>query len=515
MYQLGIDFGTSFTKAAVYEVGSNKKPRPVPLSSGAKRGDYSIPTVAFVSSNGAITIGDDALNSKNNTNGKFYYNFKPELDTINEASFERRDLIRNIIVTFLREIKQKAEIYCKKHFNYEQTFEDVVITVPASSPKGGVRYYLMKRCAEIAGFNDVIIIPEPEAAAYCLLGDRVRSQEMNNKLFLIYDFGGGTFDTSIIKVYDEHIQVVDESVGSDNEQKWGGIYIDSLIGMDYVRKSDYAKGQVQILRDQNGTLAQRLDASDHLRDYPVRIKIYLSKEDKFVAPAKYSYTLTREEFELMIKGMVDNTIESTLSLLDRAHNDKLCDDIHSVYKVFLVGGTSQIPFVSSRWHFNKNALKANFSIDLNSDLNIIALGAARYRELRLSSQELIAKGKRYAEQGNYSDAAAYFNNAGDGEGLFYYGLLYYIGAIGRRRQPAKAYKLFKESEYMHASLMMALMKFNNDGVLKDDHEAKRLLSGLPDTTLKKSLLKVLEGGRNAEDFDVIYNFDAKTLFQIQ
>lgn len=510
MYQLGIDFGTSFTKAAVYEVGSNKKPRPVPLSNGVKREDYCIPTVAFVTSNGAkITIGDEALNSKNNPNGKFYYNFKPELDTINEASSEHRELIRKIIVTFLREIKQKAEKYCK----YEQTFEDVVITVPASSPKGGVRYYLMKRCAEIAGFKDVIIIPEPEAAAYYLLGDRVRSQEMNNKLFLIYDFGGGTFDTSIIKVFDEHIQVVDESVGSDNEQKWGGIYIDSLISMDYVRNSDYAKGLVQILRDKKSSFAQRLNASDHLRDYPVRIKINLSKEDKFVSP--YSYTLTRDAFELMIKGMVDNTIESTLSLLERAHNDKLCDDIHSVYKVFLVGGTSRIPLVSSRWHFKKDALKANFFIDINPDLNIIALGAALYRELRLSPQELIAKGKRYAENGNYSDAAAYFNNAGKGEGLFYYGLLYFIGVIGRKRQPAKAYKFFKESGYMQASLMMALMKFNNDGVLKDDQEAKRLLADLPDTKLKKSLLRVLEGGRDVEDFDVIYNFDAKTLFQTE
>ena len=510
MYQLGIDFGTSFTKAAVYEVGTNNKPRPVPLSSGAKREDYCIPTVAFVSNNGGkITIGDEALNSKNNPNGKFFYNFKPELDTINEASSEHRDLICKIIVTFLREIKQKAEKNC----NPKQTFEDVVITVPASSPKGGARYNLMKRCAEIAGFKDVIIIPEPEAAAYYLLGNRVRSQEMNNKLFLIYDFGGGTFDTSIIKVYDEHIQVVDESVGSDNEQKWGGIYIDSLIGMDYIRKSDYAKGRVQILKDQNSSFAQRLNASDHLRDYPVRIKTTLSKEKKFVSP--YSYILTRDELELMIKGMIDNTIESTLSLLERAHNDKLCDDIHSVYKVFLVGGTSRIPLVSSRWNFNKNALKANFSIDINSDLNIIALGAACYRELRLSPQELIAKGKRNAENGNYSNAAAYFNNAGNGEGLFYYGLLYYIGVIGRKRQPAKAYKLFKESGYMSASLMMALMKFNNDGVMKDDKEAKNLLSGLPNTKLKKSLLRVLEGGRDAEDFDVIYNFDAKILFQTQ
>jgi len=91
---------------------------------------------------------------------------------------------------------------------FKQTFDDVVITVPASAKKGGVRYEFMLCCAKNVGFNDVIIIPEPIAAAYYLLGDRVHSKEMDEKLFLIYDFGGGTFDTSIIKVCDQQIQVI-------------------------------------------------------------------------------------------------------------------------------------------------------------------------------------------------------------------------------------------------------------------------------------------------------------------
>lgn len=64
MYQLGIDFGTSFTKAAVYEVGTDNY-YPVPLDTGAKRKDRSIPSVAYVSSNGqSIRIGDEAINSR-------------------------------------------------------------------------------------------------------------------------------------------------------------------------------------------------------------------------------------------------------------------------------------------------------------------------------------------------------------------------------------------------------------------------------------------------------------------
>lgn len=504
MYQLGIDFGTSFTKAAVYEIGTNNY-YPVPLDTGAKRKDRSIPSVAYVSSNGqSIWIGDEAMNSRKEPSGNFYHNFKPELDTIDKENLTHREIIERIVRTFLLYIKRMAEN------RFKQTFDDVVITVPASAKKGGVRYEFMLRCAKMVGFNDVIIIPEPVAAAYYILGDRVHSKEIDEKLFLIYDFGGGTFDTSVIKICDQQIQVIDESVGSDNEQKWGGIYIDSLVSMDYIKKSDYAKRQVDILKDSKSSFELRLNASDHLREYPIRAKIELSKSPKFISP--YSYTLLREDFEKMIEEMVNNTIETTLSLIDRAHNDKLCEDIHSVYKVFLVGGTSQIPFINSRWQFQKTAHKANFIVDVKPELNIIALGAARYRDLRLSPQQLNAKGKEFASNGNYRKAAAYFNNAGDAEGLFYLGVLYYIGVIGRKRQPAKAYKLFSESMCNGAKLLMALMKFSNDGVLKDDEMAKKLLSGLPESKLKTSLDRILSGEVNRDDFAVVYQFDARLIF---
>lgn len=503
MYQLGIDFGTSFTKAAVYEVGTDNY-YPVPLSGiGVNRKDRSIPSVAYVSS-GQIKLGDEAINSRKNPNGRFYSNFKPELDTINEEKAEYRKEIENIISAFLRQIKEVAE----KHF--KQEFKEVVITVPASAPKGGVRYLLMDQCARNAGFNDIIIIPEPVAAAYYLLGDRVHSKEMDEKLFLIYDFGGGTFDTSIIKVSDQQIQVIDESVGSDNELKWGGIYIDSLVSMDYIRRSDFAKRQVSFLKDHTNPYGQRLYASEHLREFPVRAKIELSKSMKFTSP--YSYTLSRAEFEGMIGEMINNTIETSLSLLDRAHKDKLCDNIHSVYKVFLVGGTSQIPLVKTRWQFQKNIHQAQFDIDGKSELNIIALGASRYRNLRLSPQQLIEKGKNLFLKGEHRKAAAYFNNAGDGEGVYYLGILYYLGVVGRKRQPAKAYKLFMQSNYETAKLMMALMKFNNDGVIKDDVEARQLLTDLPESSLRTSLNRILAGGRNPDDLKIIYQFDAKTLF---
>lgn len=523
MYLLGIDFGTSFTKAAVYEIGTDNY-YPVPLCDvGANRKDRSIPSVAYISQDGQdVTIGDEAVNSKRDINN-FFYNFKPELDTINEAEEEYQNKIKKIIESFFKYIKYQAE----KRFI--QKFDKVVITIPASAPKGGVRYNLMLNSAKKIGFNDVLIIPEPVAAAFYLLGDRIHSKEMNEKLFLIYDFGGGTFDTSIIKVNDEQIQVIGESVGSDNEQKWGGIYIDSKISIDYITKSDYAKRQVAIISDGTCSIEQKLYASEHLTELPIRVKIGLSKKETYTTPSLYSYSLSRKDFEEMIKEMVNNTIETTLSLLDRANKEKLCENIHSINKVFLIGGSSQIPLVNSRWKYYRKAHNANFEIEIKPELNIIALGAARYRDLRLSPQQLNERGKKLALSENYKKAAAYFNNAGDGEGIYFLGVLYYLGVIGRKRQLAKAYKLFERSNYPESFLMMALMSFNNDGVLKNDETAIKMLAIYSEYLARRkkdnfktisecqnlftSLHNVLEGGRNPNDLNNIYQFNARFLLK--
>ena len=339
----------------------------------------------------------------------------------------------------------------------------------------------------------------------------MHSSKIDNSLFLICDFGGGTYDTSIIKLSEQQIQVIDESVGSDNQQKWGGIYIDSLIGMDYNLKCSEAKRLLSFLSDTSQPYSKRLVASYELTTVPIKAKETLSDLEVFSAKG---YTLSREELNGMIRQMVDDTIQCTLSLLEDATNKKLCDGISSVRKVFLVGGTSQIPLVRSRWQFQKNAKAATFDVEVFKDLNIVACGASRYRELVLSPRQLNDKGIIKAQNGMYAEAAAYFNSAKDSEGSYWLGVLYYIGAIGQKRQPAKAYRLFEEchDNFPKANLMMALMMFNNDGVLRDDQTAKNLIKDLVDSELKSALERTLSGDRNPEDLKAIYQFDAKSLF---
>lgn len=494
MYYLGIDFGTSFTKAVVYD---SKTDRDIPIA--------MMPTVAMNTA-GGILIGEAAENAKQTNVGSFYYNFKTELDT---APDDKIELYEPIIQKFLDSIKKAAEAKIR------QTFDEVVLTIPACAPEGGRRYMLMQRCAKKVGFKDVIIMYEPEAAAYCLLDGSVHSPAMQDKQFLIYDFGGGTFDTSIIKLSDNQIFVIDESVGSDNRQKWGGIYIDQIVRNDFIERSTYAQQQCQNLKSSRNAI-DRFAAADNLRRIPVRAKERLSISNSFT---HQQYTLTREDFNDMIIQMVDNTRTATIDLLDNASKEKRCDDISAVKTVFLVGGTSQIPLVKQRWEFVKQSTKdAKFDIVVKKELDVIARGAARYRHLRLSSNELIKRGKKFALQGNYKKADAYFNNADPVYGKFYIGLLYYLGAIGRKRQPAKAFKLFLDSNQAESGLMCALMLFKGDGVRKNDDDAFHSLKWFfqrPDTDghkLADCLHRVLKGEIDARELDYIYNFDVTQFF---
>ena len=150
-----------------------------------------------------------------------------------------------------------------------------------------------------------------------------------------------------------------------------------------------------------------------------------------------------------------------------------------------MGGTSQIPLVRSRWQFQKNAKAATFDIEVFKDLNIVACGASRYRELVLSPRQLNDKGIIKAQNGLYAEAAAYFNNAKDAEGSYWLGVLYYIGAIGHKRQPAKAYRLFEECHdnfpYLFRSIVLKMlsrkqiygecMKVNNNNAYKSDFDS--------------------------------------------
>ena len=138
MYYLGIDFGTSFTKAVVFDSQSGKY-TSVKIGTGHNSDTDQLPTVAFYTYGKMnLYIGDLAINSKLQPGGEFFYNFKPKMDTLNENS-DLYETLLQIVKKFFLHIKECTE----KQFS--QTFEEVVITVPASAPTEGIRYQMMRK----------------------------------------------------------------------------------------------------------------------------------------------------------------------------------------------------------------------------------------------------------------------------------------------------------------------------------------------------------------------------------
>ncbi len=507
MMYLGIDFGTSFTKAAVFDP-STLQTKMVQLNSissdnGFAVSKYIMPTAVYIKPLGngksELSIGYEAINKRLLPDGVFYEKFKPRLDSA-PGSENYRTIDLQLVSFVLKSVRAKAN----KQFG--QNFESVVLTIPASTPKNGPRWNLMLKAAEKAGFTDVTLIAEPEAAAYCLIGDKLHSDDIaDNSYFLIYDFGGGTFDTSVIRVCDHQIFVENESVGSDNSQRWGGIYIDDIIKRDYIKRSPNASALVKKLKLEELEAAVQRSISDHFRTEPVKAKIRLSTNLSF-KNFYQDYFLSKEDFERMIEPMVDSTIDCSVKLVESTDYDEARLGMSNIHSIYLVGGTSKIPLVKALWERMKKGKKSSFDINLCA-LEVVAQGASRYHYLKISDRKLIAEGKKKVTEGKYFIAAKYFSDSNTKEGMFYVALLHYAGVLNPncKREFAKARCIFYSLATPQAAEMLAIMHLLGQGFVQNKEVSKKFVDAMIDKTpLSNHIYNVINGSYSRADLDAIY-----------
>lgn len=204
----------------------------------------------------------------------------------------------------LRHLKKSAEDY------FSQEVERVVITVPAYFNDAARNS--IQEAARVAGLEVLQLIHEPTAAAIAFGIDKNAE-----KLFGVYDLGGGTFDFSILK-YDQDIFRVLATAGH------------TALGGD-----DFDKILQNILQDKVGPNIN-VDLQIVLQT-----KNALSAQDKLEGFIQgQSFLITRDEFQDAIRA----SIQQTLRICDRALRDS-----HLIYKdlqaIVLVGGSTRIPFV--------------------------------------------------------------------------------------------------------------------------------------------------------------------------
>ncbi|NPA32815.1 MAG: molecular chaperone DnaK [Aquificae bacterium] len=254
----------------------------------------------------------------------------------------------------LRKLKEAAEAFLG------EPVKKAVITVPAYFNER--QRQATKDAGKIAGLEVVRILNEPTAAAMAY-----GLHKKDNVRILVYDFGGGTFDVSILEGGEGVIEV--KATAGDTHL--GGANIDERI-MDWLIEEFKKETGIDLRKDR--TALQRLKEAAEQAKKELSFKMETEINLPFITidpntnqPLHLQKTLTRARLEEMIKDLVERTIDIVKQALQDA---KLKPE--DIDDVVLVGGSTRIPLVQRRIQefFGKEPHKG-----LNPD-EVVAMGAA-------------------------------------------------------------------------------------------------------------------------------------------
>ena len=252
----------------------------------------------------------------------------------------------------LRKLKRAAENY----LGHEVT--EAVITVPAYFNDS--QRQATKDAGKIAGLEVKRIINEPTAAALAYGLDK-----KSDEIIAVYDFGGGTFDISILEVGDNVVQVM----STNGDTHLGGDDVDEKI-INYLIAEFKKDTGIDVSGDK--MVLQRLKDGAEKAKIELSSKLETSVNLPFLTadasgPKHLNVKLSRAKLESMIEDLVERTIEASKRALSDAK--KNASDID---EVVLVGGSTRIPIVQER-------VKKFFGKDPHKGVNpdeVVAIGAA-------------------------------------------------------------------------------------------------------------------------------------------
>ncbi|MFU8805693.1 MAG: molecular chaperone DnaK, partial [Bradymonadaceae bacterium] len=252
----------------------------------------------------------------------------------------------------LMKLKQAAEAYLG------ESVTEAVITVPAYFDDS--QRQATKDAGRIAGLEVKRIVNEPTAAALAYGLDK-----KDDELIAVYDFGGGTFDISILEVGENVIEVV----STNGDTHLGGDDLDQVI-IDWLiaefRKDtgiDVAADKMVLQRLKEAAEKAKIDLSSVL-DTDINLPFLTADQ---AGPKHLNVKLSRAKLESMVESIISSTLEPCRKALEDA--GKTAADID---EVILVGGSTRMPLVQKKVteFFNKEPHKG-----VNPD-EVVALGAA-------------------------------------------------------------------------------------------------------------------------------------------
>jgi molecular chaperone DnaK len=397
---IGIDLGTANSKIAV-NIGGKieiiKKPGGV---------EYT-PSVFGFDKNGNKVVGQKAYDHLFKFNEKgdadnFYAETKRVMGTDKWFDFTRTKVKMTPEEIAAEILKSLKEDLLRKYADFDCTA--AVITVPAAFSV--LQSEATKRAGQLAGFKYVVLLQEPIAAAVAY-----GFMNTKNENWLIYDFGGGTFDLALISCNDGVLSVL----GHGGEEYLGGKDID----WDIVKNVIVPKLQEKYnYSDFNRSNPKYEHVFARLKFFAETTKMELSQyakttieveeigKDEAGNDVELSIPFTRVELNKLITSRIDRTIELTQNTIKKAGFKN-----STIKKVILVGGTTIIPYIRERLE-DSLGIKVDSSVD---PLTVVAQGACIFAISQKLPKELVEEATKPAKKGVLNISLNYITLTSDTE----------------------------------------------------------------------------------------------------
>ncbi|MBI3842328.1 MAG: molecular chaperone DnaK [Thaumarchaeota archaeon] len=322
---IGIDLGTSNSAAAVMLGG---KPTLIPAAEGTTIGGKAFPSVVAFSKNDQLLVGEPARRQAVTNPMGTIIAAKRKMGSDYVFRVDSKEYKPQQISAFiLQKIKKDAEAFVG------EKIEKAVITVPAYFDDN--QRQATKDAGQIAGLEVVRIINEPTAASLAFGLDKSK-QDMK---ILVFDFGGGTLDVTIMEMGGGVFEVMSTS----GDTQLGGTDMDKVV-IDYIvdtfRKNtgnDLSKDSTAMVRVREAAEKAKIELSSI---YETDINLPFVSYDQNSGPKNLEMKLTRAKLEELINPIVERCRSSVTKALEDAKLSPV-----DISKIILVGGPTRIPLV--------------------------------------------------------------------------------------------------------------------------------------------------------------------------
>ena len=347
---IGIDLGTTNSEAAYMEAGT---PKIIPSAEGSTYGGKMFPSVIAFTKDGQILVGEPAKRQAVLNPERTVMQIKRKMGTDYTVTIDKKSYTpQELSAMILRKIRTDAEAFLG------EPVSQAVITVPAYFNDN--QRQATRDAGRIAGLEVMRLVNEPTAAALAYGLDKKDEGKI-----CVLDFGGGTFDVTLMEMGDGVFEVVSTS----GDTALGGMDMDNTI----------VRWAVEEFRREHGLdVSNDRQAMQRIRDAAEKAKIELSSTlettinlpflaQKNERPLHLEKRLTRAKLEELVEPVLAR-LESPIRQAFQDAGWKYTD----VKEVILVGGPTRMPVVGDRFE-KVLGRKAERGVD---PMQCVALGAS-------------------------------------------------------------------------------------------------------------------------------------------